>query len=81
MTENHQEENARGLEASGAAEVLVEQGWDLPKAVARVEALVADPARLLAMSQAARIDVVNFDISRPTLEDVFLSHTNKELLP
>jgi UDP-N-acetylglucosamine--N-acetylmuramyl-(pentapeptide) pyrophosphoryl-undecaprenol N-acetylglucosamine transferase len=54
VTENHQEENARGLEASGAAEVLVEHGWDLAKAVARVEALVADPAKLLAMSHAAK---------------------------
>jgi ABC-2 type transport system ATP-binding protein len=43
---------------------------------------VTDTLReVLAMSQAASIDVVNFDISRPTLEDVFLSHTNKELLP
>ncbi|HET6315284.1 MAG TPA: ABC transporter ATP-binding protein, partial [Chloroflexota bacterium] len=42
---------------------------------------VTDTLReVLAMSQAASIDVVNFDISRPTLEDVFLSHTNKELL-
>lgn len=54
VTENHQEENARGLESTGAAEVLVEAGWDLPAAVKRVEALVADPAKLLAMSAAAK---------------------------
>lgn len=54
VTENHQEENARGLESTGAAEVLVEAGWDLAAAVQRVEALVADPARLLAMSAAAK---------------------------
>ncbi|MEQ1566159.1 MAG: UDP-N-acetylglucosamine--N-acetylmuramyl-(pentapeptide) pyrophosphoryl-undecaprenol N-acetylglucosamine transferase [Myxococcota bacterium] len=54
VTENHQEENARGLASSGAADVLVEHGWDLAAAVARVEAMVADPAKLLAMSQAAK---------------------------
>jgi UDP-N-acetylglucosamine--N-acetylmuramyl-(pentapeptide) pyrophosphoryl-undecaprenol N-acetylglucosamine transferase len=54
VTENHQEENARGLEASGAAEVLVEQGWDLVAAVARVEALAADTERLSAMGAAAK---------------------------
>jgi ABC-2 type transport system ATP-binding protein len=41
---------------------------------------VADTLReILALSQAARIDLVNFDITRPTLEDVFLAHTGKEL--
>ena len=54
VTENHQEENARGLEQVGAAEVLVEAGWDIPAAVARVAALVADPARLGKMAGAAR---------------------------
>ncbi|MCB9681340.1 MAG: undecaprenyldiphospho-muramoylpentapeptide beta-N-acetylglucosaminyltransferase [Alphaproteobacteria bacterium] len=54
VTENHQEENARGLEAVGAAEVLVEQGWSLPDAVARVQALLDDPDRLAAMADAAR---------------------------
>ena len=34
---------------------------------------------LLAMSQAQRIDMVNIEINRPTLEHVFLSHTGKEL--
>ncbi|MGH8442730.1 MAG: amino acid adenylation domain-containing protein [Nevskiaceae bacterium] len=41
---------------------------------------VTDTLReVLALSHAACIDVVNFDINRPTLEDVFLSHTGKEL--
>lgn len=54
VTENHQEENARGLEAVGAAEVLVEQGWSLPDAMARVQALVLDPGRLADMAAAAK---------------------------
>ncbi len=54
VTENHQEENARGLEAAGAAEVLVEPGWDEVAAVARVTALMSDRARLDAMGAAAR---------------------------
>lgn len=54
VTENHQEENARGLEAVGAAEVLVEQGWDLAAAVARVAALMADAPRRDAMAAAAK---------------------------
>ena len=54
VTENHQEHNARGLEKVGAAEVLVEQGWDLDAAVSRVEVLLADPVRLQAMAEAAR---------------------------
>ena len=54
VTENHQEENARGLEASGAAEVLVEHGWDLDSAVERVVGLATDTARLDEMAQAAK---------------------------
>jgi UDP-N-acetylglucosamine--N-acetylmuramyl-(pentapeptide) pyrophosphoryl-undecaprenol N-acetylglucosamine transferase len=54
VTENHQEENARGLEAAGAAAVVVEQGWDLAAVVAQVRTLMADPARLHRMGQAAR---------------------------
>lgn len=54
VTENHQEENARGLEASGAAQVLVEHGWDLPAAVGRVEALIGDRAKLAEMAAAAK---------------------------
>jgi UDP-N-acetylglucosamine--N-acetylmuramyl-(pentapeptide) pyrophosphoryl-undecaprenol N-acetylglucosamine transferase len=54
VTENHQEENASGLSSAGAAEVLTERDWDLAQAVAKVEALVADPAKLARMGQAAR---------------------------
>ena len=54
VTENHQEENARGLEAVGAAEVIVEQGWSLDHAVGRVNALIADLPKLVTMGQAAR---------------------------
>lgn len=54
VTENHQEENARGLAQVGAAEVLVEAGWDLDAAVARVGALAADAPRRAAMAAAAR---------------------------
>lgn len=54
VTENHQEHNARGLEAAGAAEVLVEQGWEIDAAVARVTGLLADVDRLRAMGEAAR---------------------------
>ncbi len=53
VTENHQEENARGLEEVGAAEVLVEHGWDLDRAVEKVASTVLDGERLVAMSEAA----------------------------
>ncbi|MFT7521244.1 MAG: UDP-N-acetylglucosamine--N-acetylmuramyl-(pentapeptide) pyrophosphoryl-undecaprenol N-acetylglucosamine transferase [Kiritimatiellia bacterium] len=53
VTENHQEHNARGLEAVGAAQVLIEKDWDLDAAVARVVSLLGDPAALRAMSEAA----------------------------
>jgi len=53
VTENHQEENARGLEEAGAAEVLVEAGWELDAAIGRVETLMKDRARLDAMNAAA----------------------------
>ena len=54
VTDNHQEGNARGLEAVGAAEVVVEKGFDLEATVARVAALLDDPARLEAMAAAAK---------------------------
>lgn len=53
VTENHQEGNARGLEAVGAAEVIVEKDLDLSAAVSQIAALLADPAALTAMSTAA----------------------------
>ena len=54
VTENHQEENARGLEEVGAAQVLVEAGWDVASAVRRVATLAGDAAALAAMASAAR---------------------------
>ncbi|MEC7949271.1 MAG: UDP-N-acetylglucosamine--N-acetylmuramyl-(pentapeptide) pyrophosphoryl-undecaprenol N-acetylglucosamine transferase, partial [Myxococcota bacterium] len=54
VTDNHQEGNARGLEAVGAAEVLVENGLDIDDAVAAIAALLGDRNRLDAMSRAAR---------------------------
>lgn len=54
VTDNHQEGNARALEAAGAAAVVVEKGWDLASAVAEVRRLMGDAERLRAMSAAAR---------------------------
>jgi UDP-N-acetylglucosamine--N-acetylmuramyl-(pentapeptide) pyrophosphoryl-undecaprenol N-acetylglucosamine transferase len=54
VTDNHQEHNARGLEAVGAAEVLLETGWDLEGAVGRVLSLAGGELRLDAMAAAAR---------------------------
>ena len=54
VTENHQEENARGLESAGAAQVLVEAGWETSVALAQVESLLADRTKLDAMASAAR---------------------------
>jgi UDP-N-acetylglucosamine--N-acetylmuramyl-(pentapeptide) pyrophosphoryl-undecaprenol N-acetylglucosamine transferase len=54
VAENHQDENARGLESVGAAEVLLEREWDLAAGVARVVALMDDPARLASMAAAAK---------------------------
>jgi len=54
VTDNHQEENARGLERAGAAEVVVEKGMDVPTVAARIRALMADANRRDAMALAAR---------------------------
>lgn len=53
VTENHQEENARGLESVGAAEVLVEHGWDLDASVSTVLRLASDASTLQRMGEAA----------------------------
>ncbi len=53
VTENHQEENARGLEQAGAAEVLVEAGWDVNQAASRVARLMADGAVRKSMGARA----------------------------
>ncbi len=63
VTENHQEENARGLEDAGAAEVLVEAGWDVDNAVAKVRRLIYHPdllANMAARSKGqARLDAAS----------------------
>ncbi len=54
VTENHQEENARSLEASGAAVVMVETAWDLDANVQRIHRLLADGPTLAEMAAHAR---------------------------
>ncbi len=54
VTDNHQEGNARGLEALGAAEVVVEKDLDIPATVARIGTMLAQPTLLTEMSAAAR---------------------------
>ena len=54
VTDNHQEGNARGLEAVGAAVVVVERDLDVDDVVARVRALMADPDALKQMGEAAQ---------------------------
>lgn len=54
VTDNHQEANARGLEAAGAARVFVEKGLDPAAVVAELRRLLADPEGLAAMGAAAR---------------------------
>jgi UDP-N-acetylglucosamine--N-acetylmuramyl-(pentapeptide) pyrophosphoryl-undecaprenol N-acetylglucosamine transferase len=54
VTENHQEHNARGLEAAGAAEVVVESELDVDAVLRRIAAWVADSDRLHRMARAAR---------------------------
>lgn len=48
----HQEANARALERAGAAEVLLEPGLDAAALGARIVAVLGDPARRAAMSEA-----------------------------
>jgi UDP-N-acetylglucosamine--N-acetylmuramyl-(pentapeptide) pyrophosphoryl-undecaprenol N-acetylglucosamine transferase len=54
VTDNHQEGNARGLEALGAAIVVVESDLELASTVADIAALMADPKRLQTMAAAAK---------------------------
>lgn len=56
VTDNHQEANARGLEASGAARVLLERGLDVDAALDDVSALLADPVALAAMALASKAE-------------------------
>jgi UDP-N-acetylglucosamine--N-acetylmuramyl-(pentapeptide) pyrophosphoryl-undecaprenol N-acetylglucosamine transferase len=54
VTDNHQEGNARGLEAAGAARVVLERGMDAAAEARAIAALVNDPAALAGMAKAAR---------------------------
>ncbi|MCP4807469.1 MAG: undecaprenyldiphospho-muramoylpentapeptide beta-N-acetylglucosaminyltransferase [Proteobacteria bacterium] len=54
VTDNHQEQNARGLEHLGAVMVLTEDGLDIPKALDRMSRMLRDRHQLDAMSQASK---------------------------
>ena len=54
VTDNHQEANARGLEAAGAARVVVEKGIDVAAVAGQVATLLADHDALARMGEAAR---------------------------
>jgi len=54
VTDNHQEANARGLEAEGAAQVLLEADLDMNAALQQIQELLSDAGSLKAMSEAAR---------------------------
>lgn len=53
VTDNHQEGNARGLEAVGAARVVVENNLDVAAEARHIAALVQDRGALDAMAEAA----------------------------
>jgi UDP-N-acetylglucosamine--N-acetylmuramyl-(pentapeptide) pyrophosphoryl-undecaprenol N-acetylglucosamine transferase len=53
-TDDHQRHNAEACAAAGAAEVLLDEDCDGPALVAAVDRLLAEPARLAAMGEAAR---------------------------
>ncbi|WP_211443798.1 ABC transporter ATP-binding protein [Collimonas humicola] len=59
---------------------VIDLQWDDKTDCLRVQTReVADTLReILAVSENKSIDVINFDVNRPNLEDVFLSHTGKE---
>jgi UDP-N-acetylglucosamine--N-acetylmuramyl-(pentapeptide) pyrophosphoryl-undecaprenol N-acetylglucosamine transferase len=52
--DDHQRTNARALEAAGAARMLEEKDLSAESLALAVGALVADPARITAMEEAAR---------------------------
>lgn len=52
--EGHQEANARALEAAGAAVVVLDRELSADVLVARVQELLAEPARLARMAAASR---------------------------
>lgn len=53
--DDHQTGNAQALVEAGAAELIQERDLDVQKFSARLSALLADRAHLLAMAQAARL--------------------------
>ena len=53
VAENHQEKNARALEAGGAAEVILEKDCSGALLYARVRALLDDDARRAEMRRGA----------------------------
>ena len=54
VTNNHQEKNARVLEAAGGAEVLLEGEFDASSLLQRVRSLLDDGERLKSMEEAMR---------------------------
>ena len=54
VTDNHQEKNARAVEARGGALVLLEKDCNAETLFSLVQELLADPERYNAMSQAIR---------------------------
>jgi UDP-N-acetylglucosamine--N-acetylmuramyl-(pentapeptide) pyrophosphoryl-undecaprenol N-acetylglucosamine transferase len=54
VTADHQSANARHLERAGAAVVVADADLTAERLDAEVRALLADPARLAAMGEAAR---------------------------
>jgi UDP-N-acetylglucosamine--N-acetylmuramyl-(pentapeptide) pyrophosphoryl-undecaprenol N-acetylglucosamine transferase len=62
-THGHQEHNARSLERAGASIVVSEDQLSGDVLLARVEELLADPARLRRMGEAART------LARPGADD------------
>lgn len=59
---------------------VIDLQWDDQTSCLSVQTKeVADTLRgILAASKKQSIDVINFDVNRPNLEDVFLSHTGKD---
>ncbi len=52
VTNNHQEKNARVLEAAGGAKVLLEGGFDAATLLAEIRSLLAEPKKLSEMARA-----------------------------
>lgn len=63
-THGHQEANARALERAGAALVVTEAEATVPRLADALAALLADPARLIAMGEAARRSAIPDAASR-----------------